>query len=407
MNQELIRIVENIARDKNIDKESIYQDLEAAIISAVRKSYGLGQTESDIRVHIDRASGVITAFKDDAPIDHRQLGRIAAQTAKQVMIQKIKADERESLLADYIQRRGEIITGVVGRYEGGTLVVNITSRLEAIMPKSEQISGETHHFGDRIRCMILEVKEVNNQVRIVLSRTHPDFIRKLFELEVPEVAESIIEIKAIAREAGYRTKIAVESSDNKVDPVGACVGMRGSRIRNIVDELGGEKIDIVKWSDSSQTLISNALMPAKVSEIAICIELNKATVVVTEDQLSLAIGKHGQNVRLAARLTGWDIDILTPDEYNRDVDRLDECLKSVGGLDDGFIDNLLALGVISVLDLDAIGAAPLVEELKINPDLAGRIIEVAREAAKKAAAEGGTTQAEALLKEQKQKRRAK
>lgn len=408
MNQELIRIVDNIARDKNIDKESIFQDLEAAMISAARKHFGLQQgTEGDILVHIDRATGDITAYKDDVQIDVRQLGRIPAQTAKQVMIQKIKADERDSIYAEYAQRRGEIVNGIAGRYDGGVLVINLSNRVEAIMPKSEQISGETHHPNERIRCMILEVREQSNQIKIILSRTHPDFIRRLFELEVPEVAEGIIEIKSLAREAGYRTKIAVDSTDDKVDPVGACVGVRGSRIRNIVDELGGEKIDIVKWSDSSQNLISNALAPAKVSEIAICFELGRATVVVTEDQLSLAIGKHGQNVRLAARLTGWDIDILTPDEYNKEVERMSESLKCIEGVDDSFVDKLLALGIISVLDLEEVGTGPLVEELGIELQLAEQVIRAAGDAAKKAAAENAQTQAQALLRQEKGKKKRK
>ncbi|NLW84660.1 MAG: transcription termination/antitermination protein NusA [Phycisphaerae bacterium] len=408
MNQELIRIVDNIARDKNIDKESIFQDLEAAMISAARKHFGLQQgTEGDVLVHIDRATGDITAYKDDVQIDVRQLGRIPAQTAKQVMIQKIKADERDSIYAEYAQRRGEIVNGIAGRYDGGVLVINLSNRVEAIMPKSEQISGETHHPSERIRCMILEVREQSNQIKIILSRTHPDFIRRLFELEVPEVAEGIIEIKSLAREAGYRTKIAVDSTDDKVDPVGACVGVRGSRIRNIVDELGGEKIDIVKWSDSSQNLIPNALAPAKVSEIAICFELGRATVVVTEDQLSLAIGKHGQNVRLAARLTGWDIDILTPDEYNKEVERMSESLKSIEGVDDSFVDKLLALGIISVLDLEEVGTGPLVEELGIELQLAEQVIRAAGDAAKKAAAENAQTQAQALLRQEKSKKKRK
>jgi N utilization substance protein A len=404
MNQELLRIVENIARDKNISKESIFADLESAMISAARKHFGAKEGESDVVVRIDRNTGEMTAWKDGAQIDIRQLGRIPAQTAKQVMIQKLRQDERESIFSEYTQRKGEIITGIAGRYDGGVLVVNLNSRVEAIMPKSEQISGETHHPGDRIRCMILEVRDNNNQIKIILSRTHPDFIRRLFEQEVPEVAENIIEIKALSREAGYRTKIAVESADDKVDPVGACVGVRGSRIRNIVDELGGEKIDIVKWSDSSQALIANALMPAKTSEIAICFELGKATVVVTEDQLSLAIGKHGQNVRLAARLTGWDIDILTPNEYNREVERLAGCLKEVPGVDDRIVDKLLALGIISVLDLEDVGKDPLINELGVEKTLAEQIIAAAGETAKKAAAESLATQAASLIKEQQTKR---
>lgn len=400
MNQELLRIVENVARDKNIDKESIFADLEEAMVSAIRKHFGT--PESEIIVQIDRTSGQVTAFKDKQPININQLGRISAQTARQVMVQKIKADERDSIFTEFAQRKGEIVSGSVIRYEGGSLVVGLDHRTEAFMPKGEQIVGQTHRPGERIRCLILEVKEVSNQVKIILSRTHPDFIRRLFEQEVPEIAEEIIEIRAIAREAGYRTKVAVASLDEKVDPVGACVGVRGSRIKNIVDELGGEKIDIVRWSDSSQVFITNGLMPAKVSEIALCFELGRATVVVDEDQLSLAIGKHGQNVRLAARLTGWDIDILTPDEYNQGIERLTKCVKNIEGTDDTLVDKLIALGIISILDLDDVGAEPLVTELNIKPELARQLIALAAEEAKKLAADGKQKQAEELLQEQSQ-----
>ena len=377
MNQELLRIVENIARDKNIDKESIFVDLEEAMVSAARKHFG--EVESDVRVNIDRTTGQISASKDGVKIDIKQLGRIPAQTAKQVIIQKIRADERSSIFAEFAQRKGEIISGTVVRYESGTLIVTLDRWTEGFMPKGEQIMGQTHRVGERIRCLILDVKETANQVKIILSRTHPDFIRRLFELEVPEINEKIIEIRALAREAGYRTKVAVASFDDKVDPVGACVGVRGSRIKNIVDELGGEKIDIVRWNESSQVLVSNALMPAKVSEIALCFELGRATVVVEEDQLSLAIGKHGQNVRLAARLTGWDIDILTPDEYNQGIELLAGSVKAVEGADETAIDKLIALGVISVADLEEVGAEPLINELKIDPDLAARLVKMAGE----------------------------
>jgi len=398
MNQDLIRIVENIARDKNIDKESIFVDLEEAMVSAARKHFG--EPDSQFVVHIDRATGLVTAFKDAEKIDISRFGRISAQTAKQVMTQKIRADERSSIYAEFIQRKGEIISGSVVRYEGGTLIVNLDHRTEGFMPKSEQIMGQTHRPGERIRCLILDVKEVSNQVKIILSRTHPDFIRRLFELEVPEIAENIIEIRVLARETGYRTKVAVASLDDKVDPVGACVGVRGSRIKNIVDELGGEKIDIVRWNESSQVLITNALKPAKVSEIALCFELGKATVVVDEDQLSLAIGKHGQNVRLAAKLTGWDIDILTPDEYNQGIEMLSSCVKNVKDVNDTVIDKLIALGVISVLDLDDVGIEPLINELNIDADLAEKLVEAATEEAKRITAESSKKQAQSVLQQQ-------
>jgi N utilization substance protein A len=398
MNQELLRIVDSIARDKNIDRESIFADLEEAMVSAARKHFG--DPESNVVVSIDRETGGVAAFKDGVQIEIRRLGRIPAQTAKQVMIQKIRADERDSIYAEFIQRKGELISGTVVRYESGTLIVDLNHRTEGFMPKNEQIAGQTHRPGERIRCLILEVKEISNQIKIILSRTHPDFIRRLFEVEVPEIAESIVEIRVLAREAGYRTKVAVASLDDKVDPVGACVGVRGSRIKNIVDELGGEKIDIVRWNDSSQVLITNSLMPAKVSEIALCFELGRATVVVGEDQLSLAIGKHGQNVRLAARLTGWDIDILTPDEYNQGIEQLASCVKAVEGTDDTTVDKLIALGVISVLDLEDVGAEPLIEELNIDAALAEKLVSAAEEEAKRLAAESKKKQAEDLLQEQ-------
>jgi N utilization substance protein A len=385
MNQELLRIVENIARDKNIDKESIFVDLEEAMISAARKHFG--EPDCEIEVTIDRGTGEITAFKDEVQIDIKQLGRIPAQTAKQVMIQKIRADERDSIYSEFVQRKGEIISGTVVRYDSGMLIVNLDRWTEGYMPKGEQIMGQTHRVGARVRCLILDVKETSNQVRIILSRTHPDFIRRLFALEVPEISEKIIEIRALAREAGYRTKVAVTSFDEKVDPVGACVGVRGSRIKSIVEELGGEKIDIVRWNESSQVLVSNALMPAKVSEIALCFELGRATVVVDEDQLSLAIGKHGQNVRLAARLTGWDIDILTPDEYNQGIELLADCVKTVEGADETVVDKLIALGVIALADLDEVGTEPLISELKIEPDLAQKLTAAAAKEAERLAEE--------------------
>ena len=401
MNQELVRIVDNIARDKNIDRNAIFQDLETAMVSAVKKYFG--KIEANIEVRIDRATGDMVAFKDGAEIDIKKLGRIPAQTAKQVMIQKIKADERQSIYDEYVERKGELVSGTVTRYEGGAVIVNLNNRTEAILPKNEQIAGQNHHVAERIRCLIFDVRDASSNVKIILSRTHPDFIRRLFEVEVPEVSEGIIEIKALAREAGYRTKIAVQSNDGKVDAVGACVGVRGSRIKNIVDELGGEKIDIVRWNESSQELIANSLMPAKCSQVALCFELGGATVVVPEDQLSLAIGKHGQNVRLAARLTDWDIDILTPEEYNQEVERLTAGLKDIEGIDDTFVDKLIALGVISVLDLAEIGAEPLVKEIGLDPKLANKIIETAGELAKKQTAESRLTVAESLLVQQTKK----
>jgi len=250
------------------------------------------------------------------------------------------------------------------------------------MPRSEQIPGEQHQPGERVRCIILDVRDTGSQVKIVLSRAHPDFIKRLFEVEVPEVAERIIEIKGMAREAGHRTKIAVSSIDSKVDAVGACVGVRGSRIKNIVDELGGEKIDIVRWNESSQVFIQHSLKPAEVVEISLCFELGRATVIVNEDQLSLAIGKRGQNVRLAARLTNWDIDILTPAEFTKSLDTMEATLKQVEGLTEEQIDRLAALGVISVFDVEEVGADYLVEATGCTPEQGQRMVQIAAEKAK-------------------------
>jgi len=383
MNQELLRIVDSIARDKNIDKESIFLDIEAALLSAARKFYG---EADDVACAIDRMSGEIQVRKGETLIDYREFGRIAAQTAKQVLIQKIRENERTSILDEYMEQKGQIISGTVSRFEGGALIVNV-GRSEGFLPKSEQIPGETHNTGERIRCLLLDVRDAGNQVKIILSRSHPDFIRRLFEVEVPEVQEKVIEVKALAREAGYRTKIAVTSIDTKVDAVGACVGVRGSRIKNIVDELGGEKIDIVRWNESSQILITNALKPAEIVDTSLNFELNRATVVVNDDQLSLAIGKRGQNVRLAARLTGWDIDILTPKEYNKGLTDMESSLKKIEGVDEPMLDRMVALGIINLLDLEEMGTDPLTKELELPVELAEKIVTIAAEEAKRVATE--------------------
>ncbi len=378
MNPEMIRIVDGLARDKNIDKDLVLGDLEAAMESAIRKKFG---QDEEVTVAIDRITGAIEATVNGEPISMADLGRIAAQTAKQVMIQRIREAERGSIFEEFTERKGTIVTGTVARVEGGALIVNV-GRTEGFLPRSEQIPGETHQPGERVRCLILDVREAPHQVKIILSRSHPDFIRRLFELEVPEVAEKIIEIKALSREAGYRTKVAVSSIDTKVDAVGACVGVRGSRIKNIVDELNNEKIDIVRWNESSQILISNALKPAEIQDTALCFELGRATVVVPEEQLSLAIGKRGQNVRLAARLTGWDIDILTPKEYNKGLDRLASTLKKIEGVDEMIAERISLLGMISVADVSEVGTKPLIEELSLAEDLSAKIVEACATEAK-------------------------
>ena len=382
-----MRILDSIARDRNIDKQLLIEDIEQAMASAARKHFNSIDTE-EFTCTLDQLSGDIKLFRFGEPLEMEPaaLGRIAAQTCKQVMIQRFRDDERNSILEEFSKRVGEIATGVAQRYEGGALVVTI-DRAEAFMPRSEQIPGEQFNPGDRVRCLILDVREQGSQVKIVLSRSHPDLIKRLFEVEVPEVAERIIEIKAMAREAGYRTKIAVSSIDSKVDAVGACVGVRGSRIKNIVDELNGEKIDIVRWNESSQILIQNALKPAEVAEISLCFELGRATVVVRDDQLSLAIGKRGQNVRLAARLTGWDVDILTPDEFNRGLEVLSETMLGIEGINEEMVDRLAALGMVSVFDIEEVGVDVLVAELEVPEEIARQVVEASSARAKVVAEE--------------------
>jgi N utilization substance protein A len=391
--QEMLRLIDSIARDRNVDKESLLRDIEQALISAARKHFNAVDGD-EFTAEVDRITGAIRLWRGQEEVPLESMGRIPAQTAKQVMIQRFREDERSSIYNEFIDRVGELVTGMAQRYEGGALVVQI-NRAEGFMPKSEQIPGEQHQAGERVRCIIMDVRDVGNQVKIVLSRAHPDFIKRLFEVEVPEVAERIIEVKAMAREPGHRTKIAVSSIDSKVDCVGACVGVRGSRIRNIVDELGGEKIDIVRWNESSQILIQNALKPAQVVEISLCFELGRATVVVNEDQLSLAIGKRGQNVRLAARLTKWDIDILTPVEFTKSLDIMEDCLKQVEGVTEEQIDRLAALGVVSVFDVEEVGADYLAESVGWDKETADRIVKAASERAKVVAADQAREKAEA------------
>jgi N utilization substance protein A len=371
-NAELIRIVDGIARDKNIEREQVYTDIEQAVASGLRKQFNT-EDASEFAVTVERGSGDISVTRQGVTVPLSVMGRIGAQTVKQVMIQLIRQDERGSIYEEYKDRVGTIVTGTIARFEGGTMIVTL-GRVEGIMPRSEQIPGEMHDPGERVQALILEVRDTPSAVKIILSRSHPEMIKRLFEREVPEVGERTIEIKALAREPGHRTKIAVSSIDSKVDAVGACVGVRGSRIKNIVDELGGEKIDIVRWNESSQILISNALKPAEVAEVALCFELGRATVVVNEDQLSLAIGKRGQNVRLAARLTGWDVDILTPPEFQAGVTRLDQTLKQIPGITQEHVDKVIALGLIDVRDLEEVGSGPLMEELGLNEETAELVI---------------------------------
>ena len=370
MNGDVLRLIDSIARAKNIDRGTVFEGIEGALLSAARKQYG---PTPAIEAKIDRENGHMSVTIDGVPIDPRNLGRIAAQAAKQVMIQKNREAERSSIFDEFAARKGVITSGQVTRIEGGNLVVNLV-RAEGFLPRSEQIPGEAIHETDRIRALILDVRESGSQVKIILSRTHADFIRRLFELEVPEVADRIIEIKAIAREPGQRTKIAVTSIDTRVDAVGACVGVRGSRIKNIVEELGGEKIDIVRFNESSQVFIANALRPAEVTDIFLSHDIGRATVIVPEDQLSLAIGKRGQNVRLAARLTGWDLDIMMANEFKQQRDNAVQVLAEVPGMNAEIAEQIASAGLVSLSDIANVDPQMLTRFEGVNEELARSIV---------------------------------
>lgn len=310
MSQELLAILEQMEREKGIKKEVLIEAVESALLSAARKVIDV-KPDEELRVELDRNSGKIHAFKNNEEITSMDFGRIAASTARQVIIQKIREAEKEVVFGEFQGKLGEIVSGTVYRFEKGNIIVDLLGKTEGLMPKREQSPTEEFRQGQRIRAMVLDVKREVKGPQIILSRSHPNFVKKLFELEVPEIYDGIVEIRAIAREAGERTKISVISKNDKVDSVGACVGMRGNRVRNIVNEISNERIDIVRFSDDTKEYIKAALSPAKISEIKLDKEKQKAEVIVDNDQLSLAIGKHGQNVRLASRLVGWELDIRT------------------------------------------------------------------------------------------------
>jgi len=393
LNGDLLRLVDSIHRDKDIDKEIIFEALEDALLSAARKYYG---PKADIAVFVDRETGKIEAYDGNEPVDAVAIGRIAAQTAKQVIIQKIRDAEQDAIFHDYEARVKQIVSGTIQRHEGAALIINL-GRTEGILPRSEQVPEEGYRIGDRIRCYLLDVKRVGTRVRILLSRSHPDFIRRLFELEVPEIGERVIEIMAIAREPGYRTKVAVASAEAKVDCVGACVGVRGSRIKNIVAELNDEKIDIVRWSDSRDVFIANALKPAEVKEVVVIAELNRARVIVPEEELSLAIGKRGRNVRLAAKLCDIDIDVLSEAEAEREQQELAAALEGLEGLPERFAQRLFQMGY-SVEDI-AEGAAAWRERFNIGEELAQQIYARAKVAAEQIAVARQAAQAAAEAEE--------
>ena len=339
MNKEFIQAIEELEEERGISREMLFEAIESALVSAYKKNYG---TNQNVSVDIDRKTGDINVYmalevveevEDDKcqisleevqEIDPdygigdsvlcevkskpKDFGRIAAQTAKQVVVQKIREAERTMIYDDYIDRAGNIITGEIHRINNGTIFVNM-GKTDGILPVREQVPGEHYQVGDSIRVYVIDVKKTTKGPQVFLSRSHPGFVKRLFEMEVPEISEGIVEIKSIAREAGSRTKMAVYTADENVDPVGSCVGARGNRVQNVVNELSNEKIDIIVWSEDPKELISNVLSPAQVESVILNEEEQMARVVVPDFQLSLAIGKSGQNVRLAAKLCGWKIDI--------------------------------------------------------------------------------------------------
>lgn len=344
MNVEFTEALEQIEKDKGISKDLLIEAVEAALISSYKRNFGSAQ---NVRVEIDRGTGEVNVYSrkvitDDVTDDlleihiedvkefntnykigdifedkvtPRNFGRIAAQTAKQVVVQRIREAERGIVYDEFINRESEIITGEVSRVSRGSVYISL-GRTEAILGPNEQIPNEEYKHGDRLKCYIVEVKKTTKGPQILLSRTHPGLVKRLFELEVPEIHDGIVEIKSISREAGSRTKIAVDSKDPDVDSVGACVGPKGVRVQAIVDELNGEKIDIIKYSDDPEEFIASSLSPAKVILCRVNPEEKTAEVVVPDYQLSLAIGKEGQNARLAAKLTGWKIDIKSESQIN-------------------------------------------------------------------------------------------
>ncbi|HEY4308322.1 MAG TPA: transcription termination factor NusA [Pirellulales bacterium] len=381
---ELLRLIDSIHRDKNIDKEIVFQAIEAAFASALKRKHG--DEEEVIVININRQDGSITGSRDGVALDKEEtetVGRIGAQNAKQVIIQKVREAERDALYDEYDEQKGQLVTGVVQRYEGGAATVSLPN-CEAILPRSEQIPGETHHANERVRATVCEVRKHGSRVKVILSRTRPALVERLFEQEIPEIADSVIEVRAMAREPGYRSKVAVSSTDARVDCVGACVGVRGNRIKNIVDELAGERIDIVRWSDDMQVLIPNALQPAEADEVILCPMLGRAIVLVREDQLSLAIGRRGQNVRLASKLCGWDIEIMTREELDEQIERAVGGFSALEGVDENLSEKLVGEGFLSYDDLSVIEPDALVEMGGLPAEQVDRIIEQAEAKAEEA-----------------------
>ncbi|MBF0485238.1 MAG: transcription termination/antitermination protein NusA [Candidatus Omnitrophica bacterium] len=352
MESELMGILDQIERDKGIPKEVLIQAVEAAVASAARKVWTVDK-EEEISAKLDLKTGKITAYANGQEIRSSEFGRIAAQTAKQVVFQKIREAEKDVVYTEYNARIGQIISGSVYRFEKGNVIVDL-GKTEAIIPRSELCGKEEFKQGDRVRALILEAQRESRGPQIVLSRAHPNFVKRLFELEVPEIFEGIIEVKAIARDPGERTKISVFSKDDKVDCVGACVGMRGSRVKNIVAELHGEKIDIVRFANDIKEYIQAALSPAEISQMQLLSLEKKANIIVADDQLSIAIGRFGQNVRLAGKLVGWELDIFSAKQWEEHLKQDSERVEEV----EEVVEEVVEEEVVDETKSDANGESP-------------------------------------------------
>ncbi|MBO0332582.1 transcription termination/antitermination protein NusA [Sneathiella sp. CAU 1612] len=408
---ELLQVADAVAREKVIDRDIVLEAMEEAIQKAARAKYG---HENDIRANIDRGTGeirlarireVVEEVENEAtqitvadaqpekegaavgdllvdPLPPIDFGRIAAQTAKQVIVQKVREAERERQYQEYKDRVGEVVNGIVKRVEYGNVTVDL-GKADAVVRRDEMLPRETFRQGDRIRAYIYDVRQEPRGPQIFLSRSHPQFMAKLFGQEVPEIYDGIIEVKAVARDPGSRAKIAVLSSDPSIDPVGACVGMRGSRVQAVVNELQGEKIDIIQWSPDQASFIVNALAPAEVAKVVLDEDANRIEVVVPDDQLSLAIGRRGQNVRLASQLSGWDIDILTEEEESnrRQAEFTERTQNFMTALDvDETIAQLLASeGFTSVEDVMYVDVSEIAEIEGFDEEIAAELSNRARE----------------------------
>jgi transcription termination/antitermination protein NusA len=381
MNGELLSVLEHIEREKGISRNILIDAVESALLSAARKVIGQKDDEEEISVKMDTETGAIKVFAAGREIKSAEFGRIAAQTAKQVIIQKIREAERDVIFEEFQTRKGTIVTGGVHRFDKGNMIVDL-GKVEAILPRSEILPRERYKQGERVRAYVVSVERTPKGSTVMLSRKDEGMIKKLFEMEVPEITDGIVEIKSIAREPGDRTKIAVTSKDEKIDSVGACVGMRGQRVKNIVGELQGEKIDIVRYNDDIREYIKSALSPAEIAGIKVDKELKNAEVLVEDDQLSLAIGRHGQNVKLASKLVGYTIDVKgrsSAEDKQRAKQESGLSISDLPGVGKKSADALASAGYKTIDDIAKSTVEELTEVQGIGKKTAEKIIVSAKE----------------------------